>query len=109
MVITRGGILVVFIWLIVPGIIASAYYCGLIKRPLLSIEFFVYIFIYAFLINLFVVGVALLRGHGAVPWNTLYISIGNMAKYGVLALIAAVAFPNILLLLGKVRRGKRHD
>jgi hypothetical protein len=101
--------MLIFLWLFVPGVIASAYHCGLKKQPLLSLEFPVYIFIYAFLINLFVVGVAFLRGHGGVPWNTLYISIGNMAKYGGLALIGAVAFPNVLLLLGKVRRGKRHD
>lgn len=101
--------MLILLWLFVPGVIASAYHCGLKKQPLKSLEFPVYILIYSFLINLFVVGVTFLRGHGAVPWNTLYVSIGNMAKYGGLALIAAVAFPNILLLIGKIRRGKRHE
>ena len=99
--------MLIFLWLFVPGVIASVYHCGLRKQPLLSVDFVVYLLIYAFLINLFVVGVAYLRGHGIVPWNTLYVSIGNMAKYGGLAMIAAIAFPNILLLLGKLRRGKR--
>jgi hypothetical protein len=103
------GVMLIFLWLFVPGVIGSAFHCGLKKRPLLSVDFFVYLFIYAFLINLFVLGVALLRGHGLAPWNTLYISIGNMAKYGGLALTAAVAFPNIFLLFGLLRREKRHE
>jgi hypothetical protein len=99
--------MLVFILLFAPGIIASAYYCALKKIPYRSVDFIVYAFVFIFLINLFVVGIVYLRGHGAALAETLFLSIGNILKYGAFALAAALAFPNILYVITRFGRNKK--
>lgn len=95
------------ILLLAPGILASAYYCKQKGISYRSIEFLIYTVIFIFLINLFILSVAYLRGHGSTPLNNLFIILGNATKYGILALISSLTFPNILLLFDKLRGGKK--
>jgi hypothetical protein len=94
--------------LIAPGIISSAYYCSLKKTSFKTVDFIVYAVIFAFLINMFVIGISYLRGHGAAVPEALFSSVGNVIKYGLLALAASLALPNILLVISKFHRGKKN-
>lgn len=93
--------------LITPGIIASLYYCKQKKIPLASIEFLAYIIIFAFLIFIFISGIAYLRGHKDGLTLELFSLIGNAARYGILGLIASLAFPNMLILFEKIWLSKK--
>ena len=95
--------------IVAPGIIAAAYSCRLKKQTLISVNFITDIILYIFLTNLFVMGIACLRGYALSSFETLFINIGNTFKYGTLALVAAVALPNILLLLSHIKWGQRHE
>ena len=46
-------IIVEILVLLVPGLIASVFFCKLKKTPVKSFELLIYFFIFAFLINLF--------------------------------------------------------
>jgi hypothetical protein len=94
------------ILIVVPGIIASAYYCRVKKISVKSIDFFINAAIFAFLINIFVFNVAYLRGHKVVLSAEMFLILGNAARYGILALIAALALPNIFIFFDKLLEGR---
>jgi hypothetical protein len=84
--------------LFAPGLLASFYYCRLRNLPVKSLEFFIFSILFSFLINLFIFGVAWLRGHGSAVASSLFNSISNVLKYGLLGLLAAFSLPNMLVL-----------
>lgn len=100
--------MIIVLLLIAPGIISSAYYCRLQKISFGTVDFFAYAVIFAFLINIFVIGISYLKGYGILAVEALFSSIGNVTKYGLLAFVASVAFPNILLVLSKFHIGKKN-
>jgi len=93
--------------LLAPGILAAAYYCKLKKIAFRSIEFLIFSILFILLINLFCLSVVYLRGHKNVPTNEIFTILGNAVRYGLMAMVAGVAFPNIFMLLGKIHFGKR--
>lgn len=95
------------ILLFAPGILAAAYYCKMKKITLKSIDFLVFAVLFILLINLFCLSVAYLRGHKDVPTSEMFTILGNAVRYGLIAIVAGVAFPNILVMLGKIRIGKK--
>ena len=95
------------ILLLVPGIIAAVYYCKLKNIPIKSIDFAIWSLIFVFLINVFVFNVAYLRGHKNVQSVELFSIIGNAARYGDLGIIAAIAFPNIIVFLSLLIKGDK--
>jgi hypothetical protein len=91
------------ILLLAPGILASSIYCRERGIALRSVDFLVHAASFVFLIDVFVIGASYLRGHGAAPIESMFSTIASHVKFGVLALVAAVAFPYALLLFDAVR------
>ena len=94
------------ILLLAPGILAAAYFCHLRKTSLKSLDFPVYSVLFIFLINLFGLCLFYLAGHKDVPTDEMFKILGNAARFGGVALIAAFAFPNIIILFEKLLKGK---
>jgi len=61
----------IFLLLISPGIISSLIYCKQKKITLKSVEFFVYIFSFSFLILLFNIGIMYIRGYKNLLLNEM--------------------------------------
>ena len=101
--------MIVALVLFVPGIISSAYYCRLQKISFKTVDFVVFAAIYAFLINMFVIGIYYLLGHASVMTETLFSNIGTIVKYGGLSFVTSIALPNVLLIISKFRKGKKND
>lgn len=88
-----------FVILIAPAFIASLFICMLRNIPVKSLDFLVFAIIFAFLINMFVLGIAYLRGHSYNAVGSLYDNIGVAFKHCGLSLIAAITLPNIVNLI----------
>lgn len=99
-------ILLSFLLLIVPGMIGSSIYCRLENILMKSIQFFVFVLIHCFLIQLFVFMIFYLRGFGAYLPETVFNDIGGLFKYTALSLIGAVLIPFILSYAHKFKRSK---
>ena len=98
----------IILLLIAPGIISSAYYCSLKKISFKTVDFIAYAVIFMFLNNMFAIGIYYLTGHENIMTEAFFSYMGTVAKYGLLAFAASLAFPNILLVLSKFRRGKKN-
>lgn len=90
-----------------PGVIGYAYYCYIQKISFKPLDFIIYTTIFSFFINIFILGIAYLRGHGGATVDYPFSSITGSLKYGGFALIASFAFPSIAIVLSKFKRGKR--
>ena len=97
-----------FLVLFAPGIISYVYFFSLQKIPLRMADFIAYSAIFAFLINMFVMGVSYLSGHKIAMTPDQFSSMGIVLKYGALAFVTSVALPNILFLIIKFYRGKKN-
>ena len=95
--------MIVAILLLAPGFLASSIYCRERGIPLRSVDFLVHTVTFVFLIDVFVIGASYLRGHGAAPIESMFWTIASHVKFGALALVAAIAFPYVLLLFGAIR------
>lgn len=85
-----------FIILIAPALLAAFYICVLRNIAVKSLEFLIFTVIFAFLINVFVLGISYLRGYSYSPVGSLYDNIGVAFKHCVLSLLAAVTLPNTI-------------
>lgn len=101
--------MLIAVWLFAPGLLAAFYFYSLIKRPLNPVPFLSTAVVFSFFIALFISGISYLVGNGSREWTSMFASISNLIKYGVLALIAAAAFPNLAYLLLKLLKGNRQD
>jgi hypothetical protein len=98
----------VVLLLLAPGLVSAAIHGRAKGLPMKSVGFLVEWAVAAFLVNAFVIGVADLKGHGAVPLDALFNSIDLLSKYAALALATSVALPYAVLLVeslvGKAKR-----
>jgi len=95
--------------LLVPGLISAAIYGRAKGIPLKSVDFLLHWMVAAFLVNAFVIGVDVLRGHGAAPLSSLFSTVLLLSKYGGLALVTSVALPYAALLVDDLlRKAGRH-
>lgn len=99
----------IVLWLFGPGVLAALYFFRIAKKRLSPVSFAGASIAFSFLIALFITGISFLRGNGSHDWLSMFSSISNLVKYGALSLLAAVAFPNIALLLAKLLDGKKHE
>ena len=100
--------MIMLLLLFVPGIISYVYFFSLQKISLKMVDFIAYSAIFAFLINMFVMGISYLSGHKIALTQAQFSSIGTVLKYGILAFVTSVALPNILFVIIKFYRGKKN-
>jgi len=95
-------------FILAPGLLSAALHRNLKQKPTSNFDFIVSAVIYAFFIAAFCFGVIFLRGFGDLSPLAVFENLRSVAKYCVIAAIAAVALPNALFfairLLGKGKR-----
>ena len=88
-----------FIMLFMPAFLASAYYLHLKHRPLVSLELFILIPIFVFLVNLLCLGFLFIAGYKTLTLAENPLLVFFLFKYGALSLVSAILLPNLLMIL----------
>lgn len=88
--------------LICPGVVASVLHTYLNRDQPSSTNALWVALIYAFFINMFLFGLLFLAGRGDSLTGDLLNTVSSTVKYGGVALLTALALPNIVVLISKI-------
>jgi hypothetical protein len=91
--------MVMFIMLIMPAVLASAYYLHLKHSPLVSLELLILIPTFIFLVNLLCLGFLVIIGYETLVLAEIPLTVSFLFKYCALSLASAILLPNLLLIL----------
>lgn len=91
-----------FLVLISPGIVASLLHTYLQRDQPFTTNTLWVALVYAFIINMFMFGLLMLSGKGASLIGDLLNTVSSTVKYGGVALLTALALPNIYTLISKI-------
>jgi hypothetical protein len=101
-----GSAIITVIFLVGPSVLSCLLHLKLHKKPYRLLDYVMWFFTYAFLIHLFSLGIMTITGIGGRPIADILHYVSGTAKYGMISLAAAITFPNIVLLLTKIEKGK---
>lgn len=88
-----------FIMLVMPAVLTSAYYIHLKHRQLVSLELLILIPTFIFLVNLLCLGFLFITGHETLVLAEIPLTVSFLFKYGAVSLVSAILLPNLLIII----------
>ena len=88
--------MLLYFLILAPGLLAAIVHRALRQKPLSNFDFIIFALVYAFFIAAFAFGVIYLRGFGDLSPLSVFDNLRSVAKYCVIAVVSAVALPNVL-------------
>lgn len=102
--------MLLYFLILAPGLLAAIVHRALRQKPLSNFDFIIFALVYAFFIAAFAFGVIYLRGFGDLSPLSVFDNLRSVAKYCVIAVVSAVALPNVLFFAIRVLgKGKRDE